>query len=122
MAVDLTGPPLSRISNVHVNGERANLGSKYVSRQHFIAECVALKKYRQDYIKKLTESEILTDEYVCQLREPEFLIQLTLDCSVCVDLQILGPERLGLLELYSREYIYIIHIKRLVALRQISGN
>ena len=83
-----------------------------------MAECVALKKYRQDYIKKLTDSEILTDEYVCQLREPEFLTQLTLDCSVCVDIQIIGPEKLGLLELYLREYIYIIHIKR----RQISGN
>ena len=92
------------------------------TRQHFIAECVALKKYRQDCIKKLTDSEILTDEYVCQLREPEFLTQLTLDCSVCVNLQILGSEKLGLLELYSREYIYIIHIKRLVVLRQISGN
>ena len=90
--------------------------------QHFIAECVALKKYRQDYIKKLTDSGILTDEYVCQLRELDFLTQLTLDCSVFVDLQILGPEKLGLLELYSREYIYIIRIKRLVALRHISGN
>ena len=83
---------------------------------------MALKKYRQDYIKKLTDSEILSDGYICQLREPEFLNQLTLNCSVCVDLQIVGPEKLGLLELYSREYIYIIHIKRLVALRQISGN
>ena len=81
---------------------------------------MALKKCGQDYIKKLTDSEILTDEYVCQLREPEFLTQLTLDCSVCVDLQILGPEKLGLLELYSREYIYIIHIKRLVGLQHIS--
>ena len=34
------------------------------TRQHFIAECVAFKKYRQDYIKKLTGSGILTDEYV----------------------------------------------------------
>ena len=85
------------------------------ARQHFIAECVALKKYRQDYIKKLTDREILTDEHVCQLREPEFLTQLTLDCSVCIDLQILGPEKLGLLELYSREYLYIIYIKRLTS-------
>ena len=83
---------------------------------------MTLKKYRQDYIKKLTDSEILTDEYVCQLREPQSLTQLTLDCSVCVDLQNLGPEKLGLLELYSREYIYIIHIKRLVGLQHISGN
>ena len=83
---------------------------------------MALKRYRQDYIKKLTDSEILTNEYVCQLREPEFLTQLTLDCSVCIDIQILGPEKLGLLELYPREYIYIIHLKRLVPLRQISGN
>ena len=78
--------------------------------QHFIAECVALKKYRQDYMKKLTDSEILTDEYVCQLCEQEVLTQLTLDCFICVDLQILGPEKLGLLELYSQEYINIIHI------------
>ena len=35
------------------------------TRQHFIAECVALKKYKQDYMKKLTDSGILTDEYVC---------------------------------------------------------
>ena len=63
------------------------------TRQHFIAECVAFKKYRHDYIKKLTVSGILTDECVCQLREPEFLTQLTLDCSVCIDLQILGPEK-----------------------------
>ena len=75
---------------------------------------------QKSYCEKV--SEILIDEYVCQLREPEFLTHLTFDCSVCVDLQILGPEKLGLLELYSREYIYIIDIKRLVALRQISGN
>ena len=41
-----------------------------------------MKICRQDFIKKLIDSGILTDEYICQLREPEFLTQLTLDCFI----------------------------------------
>ena len=92
------------------------------TRQHFIAECVVFKDYRQDYIKKLADSGILSDSCIRQLRDPEFLTQLTLDCSVCVDLKTLDSRKLGLLEQYSREYIHTLHIKRFVTLRQISEN
>ena len=51
---------------------------------------------------------------------PVFLKQLTLDCPVCVDIRALDSEQLGSLELYSREYINTIHMKRLWAPRNIS--
>ena len=92
------------------------------TRQHFLAECAVFKESRQEYIQKLTDSGILPDHLTIQLQDPVFLTQLTLDCSRCVDIRAWDSNKLGLLELYSREYIYAVHMKRLRALRTISGN
>ena len=80
------------------------------------------KESRQEYIQKLTDSGILPDHLTIQLQDPVFLTQLTLDCSKCVDIRAWDSNKFGLLELYSREYIYAVHMKRLRALMTISGN
>ena len=58
--------------------------------------------------------------YTKLLNKPEFLTQLTLDASKVIDIKKLCEEQLGSLELYTREYIYRIHIKIIDTLRQSS--
>ena len=82
--------------------------------QHFIGECAEFKAERDSYKEKLTKSQILSRELILQLENPEILTQLTLDASVIIDTTKLTFEKLGSLELYTREYIYRIHMRRLV--------
>ena len=56
------------------------------TRQPFIAECVFLEQDRKPNVGKLIASVILTDEDILQLQDPEFLTQLTLDCSAILDI------------------------------------
>ena len=91
-------------------------------RQHFIGECVYFETERSAYINKLTSSGILTLEHLQQLQNPDFLTCVTLDASCVIDFSNLDPEKLGSLELYTREYINRIHIRRVVALKKIAVN
>ena len=92
------------------------------TRQHFIGECVYFETERSAYINKLTSSGILTLEQLQQLQNPDFLTCVTLDASCVIDYSNLDLEKLGSLELYTREYINRIHIRRVVALKQIAEN
>ena len=56
----------------------------------------------------------------CRIRT--FLTCATLDASCVIDYSNLDPEKLGSLELYTREYINRIHIRRVVALKKIAEN
>ena len=123
----LTGKYILQANRAAFNQYTVNSSCKLCSvlpetRQHFIAKCVFLEQDRKTYVEKLIASAILSDENILQLQDPEFLTQLTLDCSVISDIQVFDSEKLGLLELYTREYISGIHMKRFVALRKISGN
>ena len=62
----------------------------------------SLNRTEKNYVDKLIASAILSDEDILQLQDPEFHTQLTLDCSVVLDIQVFDSERLGLLELYTR--------------------
>ena len=68
------------------------------TRKHFIAECVFLEQDRKTYVEKLIVSAILTDEDILQLQD---LTQLTLDCSVILDVQVFDSEKLGFRDTYE---------------------
>ena len=59
--------------------------------------------------------------HILKLTGPDFLTQLTLDVSVILNIEKIDSVELGLLELYTREYIYRIHVRRVVALKKISN-
>ena len=56
------------------------------------------------------------------LNIPENLTQLLLDASALLNTGCVQTDDLDLLELYTREYIYKIHKKRVAKLKQISHN
>ena len=53
------------------------------------------------------------------IRLTDFLTQLTLDVSRFVDKANFDCEELGLFEIYTREYLHRLHVKRVVALRNL---
>ena len=92
------------------------------TRQHFKAECVFFESGRELYISKLTTNSVLSVIQIQQLQDPEFLTQLTLAVSVLFDLRDFNLDQLGSLELYTREYIFRIHGRRIAALKRYSDN
>ena len=56
------------------------------------------------------------------LNNPEYLTQLLLDASALINTGSVQTDVLDLLELYTREYIYKIHKKRVAKLKQITYN
>ena len=58
---------------------------------------------------------MISDEIKSDFRNPELLIQLTLDASFYVN-----TKDINVLELYSREFKVQIHRKRIARLNQIS--
>ena len=90
------------------------------TRQHFVGECAFFKDDRRIYIEKLSTITSLS-HHVLKLTDPDFLTQLTLDVSVILNIDKNDSVELGLLELYTREYIYRIHVRRVVALKKISN-
>ena len=90
------------------------------TRQHFVGECAFFKDDRRIYIEKLSTIASLS-HHILKLTDPDFLTQLTLDVSVILNIEKIDSVELGLLELYTREYIYRIHVRRVVALKKISN-
>ena len=95
-----------RSDNLEARGE-SNLSlvffGSWETRQNFISEWEFFTVERKAYRDRLSASHLIADRHVAQLHDPEFLTQLTLDASVILDVNDLGIERLGLLELYTRE-------------------
>ena len=87
------------------------------TRQHYVGGCAFFEAERSVYIEKLSTSPILSDDHISQLRNPELLTQLTLDVSRCIEN--FDSEELGSFELYTREYLHRLHVKRVVALRKL---
>ena len=90
------------------------------TRQHFVGECAFFKDDRRIYIEKLSTITSLS-HHILKLTDPDFLTQLTLDVSVILNIEKNDSVELGLLELYTREYIYKIHVRRVVALKKFSN-
>ena len=67
-----------------------------------------------------TFSDPNLSKFILKLRNPDFLTQLTLDAAKILYTESIVAEELGSLELFSREYIYRIHVKRVVALKRVS--
>ena len=86
------------------------------TRQHFISECSAYTQEREVYVQKLRNKLVLPVNVCSDFQNPEFLTQLTLDCSVYVD----RFEDIEFLELCSREFIDQIHKRRITRLNEIS--
>ena len=84
-----------------------------------MGECAFLEAERSVYIEKLSTSPILSDDHICRLRNPDLLTQLTLDVSWCIDIENFDSEELGSFELYAREYLHRLNVKRVVALRKL---
>lgn len=123
----LTGTYILQANRAAFNQHAVNPTCKLCSegpetRQHFLTECSFLTAERQSYIQRLTTLCIFTDAQIQQLNEPVILTQLTLDASIVINIENLSEDQLGSLELYTREYIYRIHRKRIAALRQLSDN
>ena len=70
-------------------------------------------------LEKLSTSPILSDDHISRLKNPDFLAQLTLDVSRFINIENFDSEELGLSELYTREYLNRLHVKRMVALRKL---
>ena len=47
-------------------------------------------------------------------------MQLTLDISRIIDIERIDSDELGSFELYTREYIFKLHVRHVVALKRIS--
>ena len=122
----LTGPYIFQANRAAFNSHTVNpcklCSSAPETRQHFIAECVFFESDRQSYISKLSTNSVLSEIQIQRLQNPEFLTQLTLDDSVLSDLRNFNWDQLGLLELYTREYVFRIHDRRIAALKQYSDN
>ncbi|MCG7892397.1 MAG: reverse transcriptase family protein, partial [Candidatus Thiodiazotropha endolucinida] len=121
----LTGTYILQANRAAFNQHAVNPTCKLCSaapetRQHFISECEFLSAERKAYRDRLSASHVITDYQTLQLSDPEFLTQITLDASVLLNTNDLGDERLGLLELYTREYLFKIHRRRIVALKRAS--
>ena len=69
--------------------------------------------------REMSTSPILSDDHISRLKNPDLLTQLTLDVSQCVDIENFDSEELGSFELYTREYIHRLHVKRVVASRKL---
>ena len=90
------------------------------TRQHSIGECVFFETERKTYIEKLSTSPVLSDQHILQLQNLAFLMQLTLDISRIIDIERIDSDELGSFELYTREYIFKLHVRHVVALKRIS--
>ena len=122
----LTGTYILQTNRATFNQYAVNPTCKLCSftpeiRQQFISECEFLNAERKAYRDRLVASHVITDNRTAQLHDSKFLTQLTLDSSVILNIDDLGKERLGLLELCSREYISKLHGRRIVALKRASG-
>ena len=84
-----------------------------------MGECTFFETERSVYIEKLSTSPILSDDHISRLKIPDFLTQLTLDVSWFIDIENFDCEELGSFELYTREYLHRLHVKRVVALRKL---
>ena len=87
------------------------------TRQHFV-ECAFFEDERTIYIEKLSTNPTLS-HHIHKLRDSDFLTQLTTNVSVIL-VDKIDSEELGSFELYTREYIYKIHVRRVVPLKKIS--
>ena len=106
----LTGTYILQANRAAFNQHAVNPTCKLCSvapetRQHFISECEFLIVERKAYRDRLLASRVITDNQTAQLHDSKFLTKLTLDASMILNIENLGKERLGLLELYSRESI-----------------
>ena len=90
------------------------------TRQHFVGEYALFKGDSRIYIEKLSMTTTLS-HHVHILTDPDFLMHLTLDVLVILNVDKIDSVELGLLELNTREYIYRIHVRRVVALKKISN-
>ena len=81
-------------------------------------KCVFFEAERKTYIEKLSTNPILSAQHILPLQNPAFLTQLTLDISVIIDIEKLDSEELGSLELYTPEYVFRLHVRRVVALKK----
>ena len=111
----LTGTYILQANRAAFNQYAVNVTCKLCqsapeTRQHFIGECAEFKAESDSYKEKLAKSQILSRELILQLENPEILTQLTLDASVIIGTTKLDFEKLGSRELYTREYIYRIHM------------
>ena len=84
-----------------------------------MGECPFSETGRSVYIEKLSTSPILSDGHISRLKNPDFLTQLTLDVSRCIDIKNLDCKELGSFELYKRKYFHRLHVKRVMALRKL---
>ena len=92
------------------------------TRQHFLSECTSFLTERQEFITKIQTNPVLNEKMNDFLNTPENLTQLLLDASALLNTSSVQTDVLDLLELYTREYIYKIHKKRVTKLKQISHN
>ena len=92
------------------------------TRQHFISECSFLNNERAAYSEKLLKNPVFQSAYIdrSQIKDPEFLTQLTLDASAVLDKEQFDNITWGLFELLTREYIHRIYHKRLAELKRLS--
>ena len=77
-----------------------------------MSECPFFETERSVYIEKLSTSPILSDDHISRLKNHDFLTQLTLDVSRCINIKNLDCKELGSFELYKREYLHRLHVKR----------
>ena len=84
-----------------------------------MGECAFFEAERSVYIENLSTSPLLSDDHISRLKNPDLLTQLTLDVSRCIDIENFDSEELGSFELYTREYLNRLHLKRVVALRKL---
>ena len=90
------------------------------ARQHFISECSTFDSERKDFVGKLQNNQLLEDHVEDCLHNPELLTQLVLDASAILRIETSREEILDALELYSREYLYRIHRRRIAKLKLLS--
>ena len=76
------------------------------TRQYFLGECAFFETERSVYIEKLSTSQILSDDHISRLNNPDFLTQLTLDVSRFIDIENFDCEELGSFELYTGECLH----------------
>ena len=81
-----------------------------------MGECAFFEAERSVYIVKLLRSLILWDNHISRLKNPDLLTQFSLDVSRCIDTENFDNEELVPFELYTREYLHRLHVKRVVAL------
>ena len=78
------------------------------TRKHLDAECVLFKTGRYNYIRKLLNISTLQGVQIAKIEYPEFSYTIELDVK-------LEQDYLETLELYIREFISKVHVKRTAA-------